>query len=519
MKKLLFLFFVFTSATIFAQTIFQKTYGTIGVEEGRFIEKTNDGGYLIAGGTTYFDSTAYDSFVIKVNSLGDTLWTKIISNSNQSEWLTSIKSTSDGGSICLILLDTNWPAYGFLVKLDALGNILWSKKIGPIELVYDLVETLDGGFAFSYSMGLHFGIIKTDITGNVLWASLDSVNSFPNYQKVSLIQTADSGFAITTTINSNYDIYLLKLNPTGNVQWGKLYSTTEKDYSVGLKQTSDLGFIISGTKENTPYAKTILIKTNSIGDTLWTRGYFSPPFGGEYTIEGDIIQNSDGGFSFSTVSTNGLAGNTIFLLRTNSFGNLLWTKRYGGMQDDWPNDILQTSDNGFLITGCTKSFGHANGLCDIYLIKTDSVGLSGCNTSSVFLSTEYLDLVVSNLSAIDSVPLVPITASTYTYNIVNGLSTSAVCFSIGIKESKMLDLEYRLYPNPFYSSTTFEISTSSDLKNSTLEIFDLLGRKLKTIKIQSATTTVHRDNLLPGIYIFQLQAETQTIGSGKFIVQ
>lgn len=517
MKKIVFLFFVFTSSAIFAQITFQKTYGTTGVEEGRFIEKTSDGGYIIAGGTTFFDSTSYDSFIIKVNSWGDTLWTKIIGTNNQSEWITSIKSTSDGGIICLISLDSNWPAYAFLVKLDAFGNILWSEKVGPVEGIYDIVETFDGGFAFSFSMDSNFGIIKTNSVGNVLWTIVDSVDSFYLPYKGSLVQTADNGFALATS--GDYNLYLLKLDSLGNSQWGKLYDTPYDDYLVSIKQTSDFGFIIGGNMSNSIYSKAILIKTNSTGDTLWTKAYFSPSGISEFPLDVDVIQNTDGGYSFPFLSNSFPFNNKIIMMKTDLSGNILLVKKFGGVQDDWPDDILQTSDNGFLISGCTKSFGHTNGLCDVYLIKTDSTGYSGCNNSSVSLATEYLNLTVSNLLPIVVSPYAPITASSYSYYVKTGFSTSTICFSVDVQENDIQDFKYTLSPNPFTTISILEISTSSKFKNMTMEIVDLLGRKLKTIKIESSKTVLTRDDLPAGIYIFQLQTDKQIIGSGKFVIE
>ncbi len=520
MTKIIVLFLAFTSSAIFAQTTFQKTYGTTGLEEGRFIEKTADGGYIIAGATTYFDSTAYDSFIIKVNSWGDTLWTKTIGTNNQSEWITSIRSTSDGGIICLISLDSNWPAYGFLVKLDALGNIFWSEKIGPLEQVFDIIETFDGGFAFSYSMFSNFGIVKTNSIGNILWTTLDSVNSFYLPYKGSLVQTADSGFALATSLyNGDVNIYLLKLDSLGNSQWGKLYNTPDDDYLVSIKQTSDLGFIIGGAMLYTPYSKATLIKTNSVGDTIWTKAYFSPPDISEFPLDVDVIQNADGGYSFPFVSNSFAFNNKIIMTKTDLSGNILLTKIFGGLQDDWPDDILQTTDNGFLISGCTKSFGHSNGLCDVYLIKTDSIGYSGCNNSSVSLTTEYLDLTVSNLMPMPATPSAPIIASSYPYYVKKGFSTSTICFSVGIQEDEIQDFKYNLSPNPFSTISTLEILISSEFKNATIEIIDLLGRKLKTVKIVNSKTILTREDLPAGIYIFRLQTDMQIIGSGKFVVE
>ncbi len=517
MKITLLTFLIFLSTTICSQITFQKAYGTAGVEEGRYTDNAIGGGYFVAGEISYFDSTSYDAFIMKVNSVGDTLWTKIIGSNNQYEIPSSIKATSDGGVICLIEQSVSWPTYGFLVKLDSLGNITWTKRIGPVEITYDIIETSDSGFAFTYLMLSKFGIIKTDALGNIQWVSSDSINSYSIENGIELIQTADSGFAMSTTFNNTFDVCLIKTNVIGNIQWAKQYSTPDQDNCYGLRQTSDLGYILFGAKTNAPYSKPFLIKTNSIGDTLWTKDYFSISNGNEYILRGDIFQNSDMGYIFSSIEDGFV--NKIILSKTDSTGNIMWTKMFTGNQDDWPDDILITPDNGILISGCTKSYGNTSGLPNIYLIKTDSSGASGCNEVNFGINNEYLNLTASSLQVYGVVPTILGTPPPYSYNVERGFPTSTICSSVSVQESQLEFQHFKLYPNPFVSSTTLEIISSTDLKNTKLEILDLLGRKIESVNIKDSKTEINRDNLSSGIYIIQLISDNQIIGSGKLIVE
>ena len=154
------------------------------------------------------------------------------------------------------------------------------------------------------------------------------------------------------------------------------------------KQTSDGGYIICGA--NTGGSSSfgaLLIKTNSLGDTLWTKCYGSFNFGGLPTSARDVIQTSDGGYAFvGHIQSNpgiGVGSSQVYLVKTNSNGDTLWTKHFGdttyvGMSDQneqgWT--IKQTNDQGFILGASTSSNDPVinSNKEDLYIIKTNSSG-------------------------------------------------------------------------------------------------------------------------------------------------
>jgi len=104
-------------------------------------------------------------------------------------------------------------------------------------------------------------------------------------------------------------------------------------------------------------------------DTLWTKTY-----GGENWDEGFSVQEtSDSGYII-TGRTNsfGVGQFDVYLIKTNANGDTLWTRTYGGINQDGGYSVQQTLDSGYIIVGMTASFGVDSG--DVYLIKTDSIG-------------------------------------------------------------------------------------------------------------------------------------------------
>jgi hypothetical protein len=134
----------------------------------------------------------------------------------------------------------------------------------------------------------------------------------------------------------------------------------------------DGGYIIVGYNSD---VDVYLVKTDSEGNTLWTR-----TFGGADEDVGNSVQQTvDGGYIIAGWTQSFGAGrHAVYLIKTNAYGDTLWTRTYGGTTGDWGNSVQQTSDGGYVIAGYTYSLGPGTPDYDnVYLIKTDSLGNVG----------------------------------------------------------------------------------------------------------------------------------------------
>lgn len=159
-----------------------------------------------------------------------------------------------------------------------------------------------------------------------------------------------------------------------DILWNKNFGGDNWDYGNSVLQTEDGGFLIVGIKGFIPGQSSTgnvwLIRTDSNGDTLWTKTYG----GTSGRDEGYSIQPvSNGGYIIAGQTTSFGAGNSdAYLIRINDDGDTLWTKTYGGESEDYVSRIQQTSDNGFIMVGRTYSYGL--GSSDVWLIRTDENG-------------------------------------------------------------------------------------------------------------------------------------------------
>lgn len=187
-------------------------------------------------------------------------------------------------------------------------------------------------------------------------------------------QTSDGGYIITgvtrTSKKQRDDVYLLKTDANGDILWEKSFGEKGNDAGWCIQQTSDNGFIIVGEmspKSGKTYV--YLVKTNSKGDILWEKS-----FGGkDYDVGYSVQQTSDGGYIVTgETSSYGAGVDDMYVIMTSLDENNLITMTFGGKGSDLGYSIQQTTDGGFIITGLTSSYGAGD--FDVYLIKINAIG-------------------------------------------------------------------------------------------------------------------------------------------------
>jgi hypothetical protein len=185
-----------------------------------------------------------------------------------------------------------------------------------------------------------------------------------------LKSTNDGHYIMSGATNSfgsgDYDFWLLKFNLMGDSLWSKSFGGVDYDQCYNTIQTKDSGYVMIGYTNSfgSGNEDVWLVKADSTGDSLWSKTY-----GGTDDERGiDIIQTSDNGFIIIADTKSFGAGNRdLWLIKTDENGDSTWSKLFGGTQDDQGLDIIKTNDGGYLIAGYTHSF--TNGARDAWLLK------------------------------------------------------------------------------------------------------------------------------------------------------
>jgi hypothetical protein len=381
MKRLSVMFIVIVP--LFTLKAWERTYGGDDSDLGYSVQQTSDGDYIIVGETNSFGKGGADVYLIKTDSLGNLRFSRTYGDSGDDRGF-SVKQTSDGGYIIAGGTDSYGAGLAdvYLIKTDSAGNLLWQKTYGgnSVDLGLSVQETQDGGYIIS-GVTTSFGagkndvyLLKTDANGDTVWSKTfgGSGSDWGN----SVQQTSEGGYIIAGMTDSydarSFDVYLIKTSDSGNFSWSKTYGGSTVDYSGSVQETRDRGYIIAGrTTSVDTIGDVYLIKTDSLGNLN-----FSKTFGGSDWDEGHSVQQTeDGGYIIAGQTYSYGAGwGDVYLVKADTAGNLVWDKTFGGSGVDVGLSVQQTQDDGYIITGGKESFYDD---MDVYLIKTDSLGRSG----------------------------------------------------------------------------------------------------------------------------------------------
>ena len=366
--------------------LFNNTFGDASYDYGRSLIELNDGGYLIAGNTSLLGDNYSNALLIKIDHTGKEMWKRDYTFSSVDR-LNMVKELQDGSLVAagFTMSSTNYSKDIFVIKTDAQGNLEWQRSYGDAqdETANSIDISIGGGFIISGEVineNTGFSLcylIKIDNEGELDWSN--TFGGSQNDNGLSVISTNDAGFAITGMTrslgDSNGDVWLIKVNSNGEMEWERTYGGDDTEYGRTIQQTVDGGYIIIGQIESFAlgYNDAYLIKTDSQGNEIW-----SQTFGGQGTDQGrQVVNTLDEGYLISgyTDSFGTLGGFNFWLVKANSLGELEWQRFYGKQGDDRGLSGIQTSDGGYAIAGYTNS-GTSSG-SDILFIKTDDNGSAG----------------------------------------------------------------------------------------------------------------------------------------------
>jgi hypothetical protein len=322
-----------------------------------------------AGPDGYDDSKSV-KFNLSSMKLMMQTWKKTFGGPDTDEGY-SVQQTSDGGYI--VAGRASDDADIWLIKTDSSGNMQWDKSFGGsgLDLPGSVQQTDDGGYAIfaqttSYGAGGRDAwLIKTDSSGNMQWdKTFGGKEDEPSFLGQ---QTSDGGYIITGSTWSYGegmgDILLIKTDQNGSVLWDRTFGGSWIDSSDCIKQTNDGGYIIGGLtfpSSRDEDQRGWLIKTDANGNEIWTKTLSK----GQGNVA-SVQQTADGGYiiagSVFSFGPTGLSSGSL-LMKTDSLGNEEWTRTFNGNFES----VHQTSEGGYVAAG---SFSHNS-----YLTKTDSKG-------------------------------------------------------------------------------------------------------------------------------------------------
>jgi hypothetical protein len=316
----------------------QRPLGGPGGESGQSVQQTNDGGYIMAGssnsngGDVTGNHGADDAWVVKLDATGTLQWQRSLGGS-AADYAYSIQQTNEGGYILAGgSRSTDGDATGnhgstdcWVVKLDMGGDLQWQQSLGGTgyEDAYSIQQTSDGGYVMAGQTsssdgdisGYHGGIdcwaVKLDGSGNLQWQK--ALGGSSEEEAFSIEQTEDGGYVMAgSTHSSDGDVsdgqafdeaqWIVKLDGNGGIQWQKVLGGSDQDYARDVHELGGGGYIVAGWTQSEDgqvsgyhggqFGDAWVVRLNATGDLLWQKA-----LGGSGTDRAFAIQQSnDGGY-------------------------------------------------------------------------------------------------------------------------------------------------------------------------------------------------------------------------------
>jgi hypothetical protein len=463
-------------------TKFERSYGSNGYDYGYSVKQTFDNGFIIAGSSNSYGDGSSDAYIIKIDSAGGGLWHKTFGGINIDKAY-SIQETSDSGFV-IAGYTNSFGAGGYdiyVVRTNKTGDTLWTKTYGGIDwdFGFSIETTNDGGFIIAggtYSSGAgseDMYLIKTDASGIINWTK--TYGGTNDDEAKSVKQTSDGGYILAGYTKSfgdvNKDIYIVKTDNTGDTLWTKKFGGTAEDEAADIIEATNGEFVFVGGTASSGVGEVdcIIFRIGANGDSLWSHTYGTL----HYNFASSIIETPSQNLIFSNTtedSGGGLRDANIFM--ADMGGWFINTRTYGAFSNEETYSIDYCRDKGYVICGSTDGYDAA--FTDIYVVKTDSTGIS----APFIISVNEIDQNIQKLN---------------------------------------------IYPNPAQSSESININIPKLLINSeesTLLITDVSGSIIRKIQIakNEPAHNVELKNIESGAYFISLFNGQNIIAHSKIIV-
>jgi|TARA_B110000971_G_scaffold85393_1_gene87639 hypothetical protein len=405
-----------------------KTLGGSKNESAQAVVNTTDGGYAILGHTQSMDgdvtnkfNESYDYWILKYDSTNQIQWQKTYGGSADDRG-TDITQTIDGGYAVIgkskssdgeVSENAGYDDF-WIIKLDENGSITWDYSFGYAgsDVPYSIIQTSDNGFlvsgvldvSASNGQGNRASSTQRRHAGGDYWViklNANGIKEWSNYYggaftdtAYDAIQTADNSYIVVGSSDSadvdisnnkgSYDFWAIKISETGTLIWEKSYGGDQVDEAHAISKTADGNYIIVGDtrsndldiSQNNGAADLWVIKITPEGDLIWEKTLG----GSSFDVGRAISKTQDNGFliSGSSRSTNGnltdnKGQNDAWVVKINNSGNLEWQKTIGGSEVDFFYDAVELNDQTIIAVGDSDSSNEDilenKGFTDLLILK------------------------------------------------------------------------------------------------------------------------------------------------------
>lgn len=361
-------------------------FGGTGIEIGYGVKETYHRQYVVVGSTSGAGAGATDAYIVLIDSMGKMLWQKTFGGVLSDVAKSVVVNPVDSGFIFTGFTNSfgNGGYDLYVVRTDKNGNLIWQRSFGGFDWDFgnDITLAPDGnvvicGNTFSMGYGKKDGyILKINSTaGTLMWQKY--YGGGEDDDLVSLKFTSDGAITFSgtkTLADLSNDIWLLKTTYSGDSIMSKSitsYSTNEKCYDFIEDHHNKLIFCgaLDVTAAMTGSYSSYLLKTDMNGNYISQISYTNGAHPDEKFTTICNTKNQDFICGVRKINQTNYKLNIHPLLTIDDFTYLSATT-YGDVEDEEVFNVESCSDNGYILTGYTKSYGSVAE--DLYVVKLDS---------------------------------------------------------------------------------------------------------------------------------------------------
>ncbi|MEO0286250.1 MAG: hypothetical protein ABIM31_05520 [candidate division WOR-3 bacterium] len=342
--------------------VWERTYGGSHYDEAYSICPASGGGYVVAGYTSSYEADYYDVYLLKIDESGNKVWERTYGGGNW-DCAYSICPASGGGYV-VAGYTWSYEAGGvYLLKIDENGNKVWERTYGgsDYDKAYSICPASGGGYVVagytgSYVTGHDVYLLKIDENGNKVW---ERTYGGSNYDGANSISPAPGGGYVVAGYTYSYgagesDVYLLKIDESGNKVWERTYGGSNYDEAYSICPASGGGYVVAGFtwSYGAGYYDVYLLKIDESGNKVWERTYG----GGNWDYAYSICPASGGGYVVAGYTLSYGSGEAdVYLIKIDENGyappieGKADVSRRGNILDDIYPKNLRTPDHNFII--------------------------------------------------------------------------------------------------------------------------------------------------------------------------
>lgn len=311
--------------------IWEKTFGGSGDDRAFYATAANEG-YLVVGSSASFNDGKTAACIVRLDNEGNVIWNNTYIKNDGSEFRYA-QSIADGFILVGNTFLSSGDVKGYLMKVDNQGNLIWDLTITPLSSAENGINKL--------------------------------------FSAITIEETIIAvGLATPNSENSNSDIWIIKIDNSGNVIWNKTYGETSNEAARSISVNPDGTFMIAGytdQNKNNDY-DFLILKIDSYGNMLWNQTYGGIQSDKAYTIastQNNCIIAGD-------TRSKGSGDSDAWVIKIDLNGKLIWDRTLGGIEFDSPTYITLAEDEAYLVAGTTFSYG--NGQRDFWLFRINNLG-------------------------------------------------------------------------------------------------------------------------------------------------